>query len=160
MNQYQTMPPIQGVNDVGLSPNASKLPPPNTAKLPTQPGISPAVQALMNAQAQQNQLGPRQPAPGARAIQPGQQFQSRPNTMSMQPQVRQDQMSQQMAGIFNPQAAAKPAAYQPPVADQSMPVTTPAPMPPMSRRDQIGMDRARMDPSMDRRMAAFGPRVR
>jgi hypothetical protein len=160
MNQYQTMPPTQGANGVGLSQNTSKLPPPNTAKLPTQPGISPAVQALMNAQAQQTQLGSRQPVPGARPIRPGQQFQARPNTMSMQPQDYQSAIDQAMSGAFNPQAAAKPAAYQPPVADQSMPVTTPAPMPPMSRRDQIGMDRARMDPSMDRRMAAFGPRVR
>lgn len=154
MNQYPIMPPTQGPVLQGAAAQQPQV------KNPVKPGISPAVQALMNAQARQPAPGPRQPIPGARQVQPGQQFQARPNTMSMQPQDYQSAIDQAMSGAFNPQAAAKPAAYQPPVADQSMPVTTPAPMPPMSRRDQIGMDRARMDPSMDRRMAAFGPRVR
>lgn len=153
MNQYPIMPPMQGSNDVGLSPNTSKVPPPNTAKLPTQSGISPAVQALMNAQAQQNQLGPRQPAPGARQVRPGQQFQSAAPQHVVDPAAQQRQLM--------PQALAKPAPYQPPATDPTLPVTTPQPMPFQNiRGDQASMARAQYDPSMEQRMRAFGPRVR
>jgi hypothetical protein len=141
MNQYPIMPPTQGPVLQGAAAQQPQV------KNPVKPGISPAVQALMNAQARQPAPGPRQPIPGARQVQPGQQYQA------VAPPAVND--------LAVPQPMAKPAAYQPPAVDPTMPVTAPQPMPfQRVRGDAASTARAQMDPSMEQRMRAFGPRVR
>lgn len=167
MNQYPVMPPTPGLQSSAVPGQ------PNPAKIPTQPGISPAVQALMNTQAQRSTRPPAPGGvmpPGARPVSSAQQAaMQRGGAPNMAPTNAQRQpvgqpvqadpaaaqnfaYATQMADVFNQpqqdfQAQAKPMALNPQLPPE-----------PLTGRDYREQTRAQFAPGMQRRLSAFNGR--